>query len=111
MNLIIVLTYLLGCVLTYGNVYAIFCNIDKPFVRWFKPNPLGDGDWVIILFLTILSFFGLFISTIMWAITKTDEANSYLKFSNKDLWKEYYKYNPKPNIVPGSNVVVNRPYR
>jgi hypothetical protein len=90
---LIVVFYLVGCVLAFGGLNAIFQNIDYKCIEDLPPSKLEKNcfwgspfSWFILLF-TIYDNY-------------KSNGEYYIKFSDKDLWEMYYEYHPDKKPKP-----------
>ena len=81
----IIVFYLIGCILSYGRVYASFYEIEENYIKWFPPT-FPNHVMATIWFTTLLSWFGLVAGI---AIYKEDKEKYCFKYSSRDLVIKY----------------------
>ena len=86
---IFIVIYLIGCILSFGRIFAFACEADKKCIKYVAPSNLSNW-YIIILIVTLLSWVGFIVGVLIYII---DDEHYFLKYHRLDLWEEYTENN------------------
>lgn len=86
----LILAYIIGCVLSYGRVYASFYELEEKYCTTQFPE-ITKQTKILFVYISILSWVGFLIGLVFFLFLKNEK---YLfKFSINDLVEKYNRSN------------------
>ena len=69
---VLLVIYLIGCILSFGRVFAVFCNVDKSIIEEYPPGPFTIAEVFSMIVFTLLSWIGFSAGLAVWFSEEAD---------------------------------------
>ena len=84
---------MIGCILSFGRMFAMLCNADKRYIKEFPPETFNILEIFTGILIIGLSWLGFIIGTLIYLSDDKWDKPYFLKYHRLDLWEEYIENN------------------